>query len=258
MSSRKEYSITCLVGETGCGKTSIAQKIVLDSKTKGKKVWANVPLFGAMELDFNDLLKYEFTKDNEEGVLIIDEAGIYINNRDWEKLSKDVITFFKLHRHFRIDVFIFSQGEDIDITFRRLAHSWFKIIKPWYGFGKYSVLIPVITALVLENGKWCLRYEANDSIFSRQHINISKMWKYFNSFSKPNLPVKEFTYWNTDVILPVPFKTKLFIKLKNIITSIKKLFIYPILRKRNRNKAIENLEYVQEFKDITLEDIENV
>lgn len=89
---------------------------------------------GAMELDFNDLLKYEFTKDNEEGVIIIDEAGIYINNRDWEKLSKDVINFMKLHRHFRIDVYIFSQGEDIDITFRRLAHQWFKIVKPWYRF----------------------------------------------------------------------------------------------------------------------------
>lgn len=195
----KQYEITCLVGSTGSGKTSVAQWIVLESNKKNIPVWSNVDLKGAYVLDFKDLMKVNFLDNTQnEGVFIIDEAGIEFNNRNWEGLSRDIIKFFKLHRHFKINIYIFSQGEDIDITFRRLSHKWYKIYKPWYGFGKWSALIPVTTQLVIENGKWCLQYEADNNIFSRKHIPIWKTWNFFDSFSTPKLPVGTFSKWGEE------------------------------------------------------------
>ena len=54
--------------------------------------------------------------------LYIDEAGIDYNNRKYKNLSQNTIEYFKLHRHFKNDIILFSQSwEDTDITLRRLT-----------------------------------------------------------------------------------------------------------------------------------------
>lgn len=40
-----EYEITCMVGATGSGKTSVAQYITLQNLKKNIQVWSNVPLY---------------------------------------------------------------------------------------------------------------------------------------------------------------------------------------------------------------------
>ena len=158
-------------------------------------------LHGAYILDFNDLMKVDFCILDKEGhrqhggVFIIDEAGIKFNNRKWDNMSEDFIAFFKLHRHFKLDIYIFSQGNDIDITLRRLSQKWYKIVKPWWLFGNYSQLIPVSTQLVIENGEWKLVYEADKFIFSSYFVPIYETWKYFDSFDIPYLPAKVFSKW---------------------------------------------------------------
>lgn len=207
MLRKNEYDITCLVGATGSGKTSVAQWLVLYNIKQNKKVFSNVPLTGAYVLDFKDLMKYDFP---ENSIFIIDEAGVDFNNRDWDKLDKNIIKFFKYHRHFKIDVYIFSQGEDIDITFRRLAHKWYKIKRCFFGF--YSRLIPVQTSLSIVNGKWQIVYEAEPSLLGSQYVAIWKTWKYFNSFDKPyNLETKDFKDWglNMNIIKKKKLKDKI-------------------------------------------------
>lgn len=239
---KKDYCITCLVGATGSGKTSVAQYITLQNYNNNIPVWSNVPLYGAKILDFKDLLKYEFTNENmKEGVFIIDEAGICLNNRDWEKLEKDVIKFFKLHRHFRISVYIFSQGEDIDITFRRLAHKWYKLKKLPFGF---TALIPVINNLTIKDGKWCLTYEIERNFLFWKYIPIFKTWQFFNSFSVPNLPKKDFETW--DVAKSESKFEKFKHKLSILKGRIKLFFINKFLKfryLRNKRKEQENIYY---------------
>lgn len=194
---------------------------------------------GANILDFNDLLKFEFTNGENEGVFIIDEAGICLNNRDWDKLEKDVIKFFKLHRHFKISVYIFSQGEDIDITFRRLAHKWYKIIKLPLLLNKYSALIPVSTLLAIENGKWCLQYKAETFPLFWRYIPIWKTWRYFNSFSVPYLPKKEFETWD---ILESETKFQKFKKKIAQIKGIIKIKLLKLFFTHKRNKVTKECE----------------
>jgi len=244
-----DYYITCFIGLPGTGKTSTAQYLALEGQRNKIKVWSNMPLYNTQELDFNDLMKYEFTGENEEGIFLIDEGGIDLNNRDWKDLSKDIIKFFKYHRHFRIDVYVFSQGEDIDITLRRLAQLWYKLEKPKWLFGRYCILKPVYTDITICNGQWKIVYELDDFFLSWKYIPIYKTWGYFNSYSRPDLPKKVFNIWYDTVDIPLTFKQKVLIKIKKIINTIeKKLFKFFILKKKQQ-RYLQNLKDAQEFGD---------
>lgn len=176
------------------------------------------------------------------GVFIIDEAGICINNRNWDKLDKSIIDFMKLHRHYRIDVYIFSQGEDIDISFRRLAQQWYKVVKLPLFLNKFSALVPVTVDLAIENGKWCLRYTPENSIFMWWYIPIYKTWKYFDSYATPDLPCKDFDEWGVEVHEEITFKYKLKKILYKFCYKVKNTFNKVLFRAKLRKKIFENLD----------------
>ena len=64
-------------------------------------VWSNVEIRGAYRIEPKaDLGVYQI----EDGSLIIDEAGIEFNNRQYKSLPVEVIRWLKLHRHYRMSV----------------------------------------------------------------------------------------------------------------------------------------------------------
>ena len=184
----------------GSGKSATAQYIILDCLRQGKKVWSNMSFYGAYKLDLNDLGKFNFTDIDEEGVFIIDEAGISFNSRNWEKLSQNVIEFLKYHRHYRLDIYFFSQGDDIDKSVRTLSQKWYKVIKlPFPFFHPFSALIPVNVSLNIVQGQWKLEYIADKSIFNWRFIPIFRSFMYYDSYSRPNLETKQFEKWDVKV-----------------------------------------------------------
>lgn len=104
--------------------------------------------------------------------------------------------------------------------------------------------------LAIENGKWCLRYTAEQNILMWKHINISKMWGYFNSFERPELPEKEFNFWNTDITPPLSLFSKLKLKIYSFVNLLNKLIFRAFLRKRNIKRIKNTLDYIEDFKDI--------
>ena len=218
------YNITCIVGPPGSGKSATAQYLILDCLKQNKKVWSNMPFYGAYKLDLNDLGEVNFTEIDEEGVFIIDEAGISFNSRQWEKLSQNIIEFLKYHRHFRLDIYFFSQGDDIDKSIRTLSQQWYKVVKLKFPiFHPYSALIPVSVSLNIVNGQWKLEYKADASIFSWRFIPIYKTFGYYDSFSRPSLPDKEFEKW--DIKVKEKQKNQILVKIKNKI-----IFLYDPIK----------------------------
>ena len=135
--------IKLFFGSPGCGKSTLVayfaykyKQEALKRAMKGKKGTykyifcnyevANTSLFNRKDLD---------TKVFPSGSLaLIDEAGIDFNSRKTLKLTDASITYFKKHRHYTNDIFLFSQSwEDVDCILTRLCNEvWHcKKIGPW-------------------------------------------------------------------------------------------------------------------------------
>lgn len=224
---KEQYDVTCIVGLPGTGKTSTAQLIVIDYLEQGKSVWSNVPLAGAYQVDIDEIGTFDWAVKNLDGtlkrggVLIIDEAGLVANSRDWKGFPKPFLEFMKLHRHYQMDVYFLSQGNDMDISIRRLSSRWFKFCKcriPLIGHN-FVNMIPVESDLMIENGEWKIKYIPHDSFFEIKRMGIHKSWGLFDSYSVPEKPLKEFKTW-ADYVVPI----KQEISFKERINYIKKMF----------------------------------
>lgn len=109
--------IKLFFGSPGCGKSTLACNMMYYSDSPH--------IFSNFDTDLSCLISSDFIgtyafPDYSE--LYIDEAGIDYNNRNYKKLSQNAIEYFKLHRHFKNDIYLFSQSwEDTDVTLRRLT-----------------------------------------------------------------------------------------------------------------------------------------
>ena len=235
----KEYFMTCVVGVPGTGKTSTAQLLVLEALKRGENVWSNVPLAGAYKVDIEDIGTFDWStldaegNRNDGGLLIIDEAGLVANNRDWKGFPKGFLEFLKLHRHYKVDVYFFSQGVDMDVSIRRLSTRWYKFSKcriPLIGHN-YTNIIPVVSDIVINNGKFDLVYTAKDGFIDIKRMPIYKSFGLFDSFSTPDLPIVEFKKWSEIIIRKHNGKFTIKIKLKRFLRYLS-LKLYKFSNKK--------------------------
>lgn len=177
----------------GTGKTTLCAKIVREALEEGKKIYSNVPIIGAYKFNIKDLGKFEF----RHCILIIDEAGSgkNLSNRNWQNnLSMDQIEFLKLHRHYDVDIWTFSQAYgEVDNKFRELTTQLLMLKKSRLPFCVFAMAIQKTVDLV--NGQIVEFFEYDRSNSFR--FFKPKTWAYFNSFQTDmNLKVKkiEFRY----------------------------------------------------------------
>lgn len=120
----KPVALSLYFGIPGAGKSTYAAYLAKKDMQKGRKVWSNFGITGALKCEKSDFGKYMMC----DGRLIIDEAGLEYDNRKMS-MTNDEIYFFKYHRHYQLDVDFFSQGLDVDIKIRKLARHIY-LIKP--------------------------------------------------------------------------------------------------------------------------------
>lgn len=119
--SRKntEYGITFVAGQIGSGKSTFAAREALRHQKKGWKVYSTDYIKGCYKLDINDLK--EKCAENHS-LLIIDEASLKMNSRDFAKTKLDLIAYFKLSRHWQNKIILISQTfTDTDKQIRDLS-----------------------------------------------------------------------------------------------------------------------------------------
>lgn len=156
-------------------------------------VYSNVPITGALQLDpQRDIGKYMMAS----GKVIIDEAGIEYNNRNFKAFPPDAIYWYKYHRHYQCSVDVFSQSyEDMDITLRRLAQNYYVVKK---SFLPYFVVCKRIRRKVGidENTHQIIdHYYFGLPVLDTKWIFTPPLWKLFNSFSRRELPEKAWPVW---------------------------------------------------------------
>lgn len=121
-------------GLPGCGKTtlatSLAWKFTHDKKFKKryKNVYVNfgVDLPGVTVIKNEYLGKYQL----ENGAVLLDEASLLADSRDYKNFSKNFLQFFLMHRHYNLDIYLFNQGWDaVDKRIRVITDRVYYIYK---------------------------------------------------------------------------------------------------------------------------------
>lgn len=116
-----EFSPTIRVwfGVPGSGKTTMASYVTKHSLKNGYNVLSNVEIQGAYKLDIDDLGKYDTSFNGDGAHIVIDEASINFDNRNFKSFANSTKPlYFSLHRHMNNRVDVFSQGYDIDKRIR--------------------------------------------------------------------------------------------------------------------------------------------
>ena len=179
-------------GVPGSGKTTFAAWLSRRDLRRKGKVWSNVPITGTYKLDVTADIGVHHI---EKGRIIIDEAGIEYNNRNYKNLPMRQIEFFKYHRHYSTAIDVLSQSyEDMDITLRRLAQNYYVVTKsrlPFFikirSIGR-RVGIDENTHQIIDEFYWrCFLYT--------RRVFTPTLWKLFNTKSHKKLITKDWEKW---------------------------------------------------------------
>lgn len=116
--------ISIWFGVPGSGKTSMAAWLSRASRQIGYPVLSNVELKDCYILSNDDLGTYDMSFDGTGAHVIIDEATLSFDGRNFKDFAKtNAPAYFALHRHMLNRVDVFSQGYDIDKRIRDRAGS---------------------------------------------------------------------------------------------------------------------------------------
>ena len=188
---KPDHILSIYFGVPGAGKTTFAAWLAKRDLKRGLNVWSNVPITGCKILNpKEDIGTYMI----DDGRVIIDEAGIEYNNRDFKEFSKKQLYFYKFHRHYELAVDIFSQGyDDMDKKIRTLAQKLYVVkrtLLPWFICRKEIKKRVGINDMSKE-----IIDEYYFVPFTTKLIFAPAVWKMFNTISRDPLPEKEWKTW---------------------------------------------------------------
>lgn len=175
---KKPNKFASVIAPPGTGKSCLAAKIVKDNIENGIKTYSTTPIRGAIKIDIKDLGKINL----ENCTILIDEAGTTLNNRNWmHNLTDIAVEFIKKHRHYNVDIYLFSQApNDFDNKFRDLVTETYLLNKSKIPFYVYAQAIRKV--MKLENGQIVEYYEEDKEESFR--FFMPPTWAYFDSWER--------------------------------------------------------------------------
>lgn len=114
------YKLYMVFGKKGSGKSTLMTRLALDHLGKGWRVYCTEPINipGVRLFDVSDIGKKSF---DEDSLVLVDEVGMIWDCRDHKQFANAVRDWFKLQRHYKCKVYLFSQSFDIDKKLRDLT-----------------------------------------------------------------------------------------------------------------------------------------
>lgn len=189
---RNPYKLIMIFGKKGSGKTTLITKLALKALKRTENVYCTIHVPGTRYFDAIHIGKYNFPP---ESVVFIDEVGMIWDNRDYKNFRPEVRDWFKLQRHNRVTVYLFSQTFDVDVKLRNLT-DYMYLVKIY--FNVISVARKIKRGIIIVNPDGQNEARIADSlqfeplflsIFGLKSIILTWVpsWsKYFDSFSLPD------------------------------------------------------------------------
>jgi len=208
--TRNPYKLEMVIAKKGGGKTTDIQKRTFDGLAHGWNVYSTARVAGARYFDAKHMGLFDLPP---ESLVLIDEAGIIWHNRDFKNFKGDLKDFFKLQRHYKLKIVLYSQSWDVDKVLRELCDNiW--IMKNY--FGCYSISRRVIRSITVVSAKEMRGegYIADDLHYdsllffwcgSVRFTFIPKYIPYFDSFEVPTresmeyqeIPIPDIAWYKT-------------------------------------------------------------
>lgn len=197
-------AVKLFFGLPGSGKTTLMAyfaKKATRKRSKYTNVYSNIPLQikGVTIISNEHIGNFQL----ENGLLLIDEATLFADSRDYKSFDKARMQFFLLHRHYNVDIYLFTQQWDaVDRKIRVITDRVYYVFKgpflgKWYTSYyriPYGIIIPD------PNKKGGTSGEKLGEIiqgYCKPHFLVRlfctklyrpKYYKYFDSWSCPKLP----------------------------------------------------------------------
>lgn len=174
-------SVSLFFGLPGAGKTTILSYLAKKALKKGnyRNIYSNVRLqmFGVTYIDNSCIGKFDLS----DCLILIDEATLFADSRDYKSFGKDKITYFLEHRHYNADIVLFTQQWDgVDRKIRVITDRVYYVYK----------------GLIL--GKWFTRYYRipyGIIIPDPKHDQSEKLGDIVQGYCKPNFLIRLFSPW---------------------------------------------------------------
>ena len=196
------FIMVCLYfGLPGCGKTTLLTSIAYKFRKlkKYKHIYSNVPI----AIDNVTFIKNSYIGkyDLSDSLILIDEASLYADSRDYKNFSREKLQFFLLHRHYNCDILLFTQQWDgIDRKIRVItdrvyyvfkSHLFPSLVTCYYRI-PYGIIIPDPkkdnqSASLGEIIQGYCKPSLLVRLFSPKLFR-PKYYKFFDSWSAPYLP----------------------------------------------------------------------
>ena len=187
------YKLIMVFGKKGSGKSTLIAKLAIQAIRKGRVVYSTVPVPGARLFDVRYIGHNNIPP---ESVVFIDEVGMIWDNRDFKNFRPEVRDWFKLQRHNRVTVYLFSQTFDVDVKLRNLTDYMYLVQNH---FSIFSIARKIKRGIVIVNPDGQSEARIADSLeFEPFFLSLFGLksciftfvphWvKYFDSFSLPAL-----------------------------------------------------------------------
>lgn len=193
----RPYKFQLFIGKPGSGKTSMMTKEAINGIKRRKSVYCNVWIdvpgvkqFNAREIDLNHFFE-------PDSVVLIDEPNLYWDNRTFkEKGRKETVEWFRLYRHNKVNIKMYTQTLDVDKKLRYLASDCY-IVKKY--LGTITIARRLKKQITIKESAVDAESQIVDEldfvpIFFPASIKftfIPKWTKYFDSFAMPSgIPIQ--------------------------------------------------------------------
>lgn len=193
-------SVSLYFGLPGAGKTTIMCHLMSKAKASGKysRIYCNVhnSLPGVTYIDNECIGKYNL----ENAFICIDEATLFADSRAYKSFDKGKLTYFLEHRHYNVDIVLFTQQWDgVDRKIRVITDRVYYVYKGiftgrWLSRAyrvPYGIIIPDPNKQSSEKLGEIIQGYCKPNILARLFglwVYRPKYYKYFDSWERPVLP----------------------------------------------------------------------
>ncbi len=123
---KNPYKLIFIFGKKGTGKSTTLCKLAYEYSRKGWNVYCTENIPNTRTFDPACFGTYKFP---ERSLVLIEEVSLIWSNRDFKNFSKSVEKQFRLQRHDKLLIYMFSQTFDVDLKIRNLADAMYLATK---------------------------------------------------------------------------------------------------------------------------------